>query len=249
MKKINPYQMALSSLFFVLFVITALALLCATFSSSFAQFFSILNQGFYQPLVFGFCLCGAVVSLMSLIRSVWRKERALVAKIVALISCGFFSYLCLHPLTPSPLEGFLLSLFFFIAFVVLGLGRFLLKWQETPLAQALLFFAPSLNTCLFFLFALGLQSYLLDSSWLALGDFSLFCLGLVWLLYLLAKRPHCFGLYEYTNLWVLGAGILVFLLSAHTLFQAERCSQARLAFYVLGVLSWLMELMFRPKNA
>ncbi|BCZ17187.1 Membrane protein [Helicobacter sp. NHP19-003] len=249
MKKPNLYQMVLSSLFFVLFVITALALLCASFSQSFSQFFGILNKGFYKPLIWGFYLCGTVLSLVCLLRSLWHKEGFWLAQIAALLGCVGFSYLCLHPPTLSLLGGFLLSLFFFIAFVVLGLGRFLLKWQETPPAQVLLFFAPSLNTCLFFIFASGLQSYLLDSSWLALGDFSLFCMGLVWLLYLLAKRPHCFGLYEYTNLWVLGAGILVFLLSAHTLFQVERCNQARLAFYVLGVLSWLVELMFRPKNA
>lgn len=241
-------QMVLSSLFFVLFVITALALLCTSFSHSFSQFFGILNKGFYKPLIWGFFLCGAVLSLVYLLRSLWHKEDFWLARVGALASGALFIGLCLHPPSPSPLQGFLLSLFFFIAFGILGLGRFLLKWQDSPLARSLLFFAPSLNTCLFFLFASSLQSYLLELSWLACGDFVLFCLWLGYLLYVLSARPNHFGLYEYTNLWVLGAGILIFLLSASTLFQVERFNEARLSFYVLGVLSWLAEWMLRPKS-
>ncbi|CRF51545.1 hypothetical protein HHE06_14300 [Helicobacter heilmannii] len=248
MYKPTRCQMLLSSLFFVLFVITALALLSTSFSHSFAQFFSILNKGFYRPLIWGFYLCGALLSLVYLLRSLWRKEGLKRAKVVALVGCGVFTYLCLHPPSPSPLEGFLLSLFFFITFGVLGLGRFLLKWQDSQTARSLLFFAPSLNTCLFFLFASSLQSYLLTLNWLTCGDFALFCLWLAGLLFVLSQCPHYFGLYEYTNLWVLGAGILIFLLSAPTLFQVERFNEARLSFYVLGVLSWLAEWMLRPKS-
>ncbi|GMB96488.1 hypothetical protein [Helicobacter sp. NHP22-001] len=248
MHKPTLCQMVLSSLFFVLFVITALTLLCTSFNHSFAQFFSILNKGFYKPLIWGFYLGGAVLSLVYLLHSLWRKERHIPPKLVALASGALFIYLYLHPPSLSQLEGFLLSLFFFIAFGILGLGRFLLKWQDSPLTQTLLFFAPSINTCLFFIFALGLQSYLLDSSWLAYGDFTLFCVGLVWLLCLLAKCPNHFGLYEYTNLWVLAVGILIFLLSASTLFQVERFNEARLSFYVLGFLSWLAESLFAPKS-
>ncbi len=241
MQKINLYKVVFSSIFFILFVITSLSLLLSTFAHDFTQLFSIFNKHFYRPLIFFLYVCGVFMSLIYLVLCAWHKNHALIPQIVAFIGGVLFIYLCFIPPIPTP--TFLFAFFFYLAFFLLGMIWFHFRSKKFK-NKYLILFAPSLNTCLVTLFASGLQTYFLTHSLQVWFDWILFCLGLVLLLVLLARHKEYFGLYEYANLLVLIAGILVFLLSAPILFQIERYNEARWSFYLLGFLGWYGEWMY-----
>ncbi|CCF81293.1 hypothetical protein HBZS_117440 [Helicobacter bizzozeronii CCUG 35545] len=97
------------------------------------------------------------------------------------MGCVFFCYLFLfNQVKPNnaPLLSFLLSIFFYLAFLGLGLWRFLARWHAPNSAwiKYLIFFAPSMNVCLIILFASSFQPYLLKHHWHAWVDFALFWL-------------------------------------------------------------------------
>ncbi|TSA86294.1 hypothetical protein FNE76_02095 [Helicobacter mehlei] len=250
MKKPNTYKLVLSSVFFVLFVITALALILSAFQRNFSQLFAIFNEPghFYAILISIFYICGILMSFGYFIAT-RRKHSLFIPKLLALAGCVFFCYLFLfNQVKPNnaPPFSFFFSLFFYLAFLGLGLWRFLARWHAPSSAwiKYLIFFAPSMNVCLIILFASSFQPYLLKHHWHAWVDFALFGFNLAFLIAVLAKRKEYFGIYEYANLLVLIAGIVTFMLSAHVIWQVDRYNDARWAFYLLGFLGWYGEWMY-----
>ncbi|MFC3847356.1 hypothetical protein ACFOPX_02235 [Helicobacter baculiformis] len=225
-KKTTPYKVFVASVFFVLVVCNALALLFSHFNHNFAQLFTLLNARFYAVLVHSFHIVGALGSLFYFVRA--SKHNALAPKLIALGSCAAFVYLVL-----LGMHGF-----FLWGGYVLVLGALGGLWMRYAHARALISFAPSLNTCIIWVFACGFQTYLYPQC---VGlDFALFVGVLLGLVGVVARRKEYLGFYEYANLLVLCAGLVVFMLCAPVIVAQE---SARQAFFWLGILAWIGEWM------
>ncbi|WP_121021228.1 hypothetical protein [Helicobacter vulpis] len=231
-KKTNPYKVFVASVFFVLVVCNALGLLFSHFSHNFAQLFALLNTRFYSRLVHYFHVVGTLGSLFYFVRA--SRHNVLAPKLVALGSCVGFMYLAF---LDSP--GFFLWGAYGLLFGTLwGL------WTHYARIPLLLKFAPSLNTYIIWLFACGFQTYLYPQC---VGlDFALFILGFIGLMSLVAKHKEYLGFYEYANLLVLCASLVVFMLCAPVIVHPE---SARRAFFWLGVLAWVGEWMHESMRA
>ncbi|WP_104696195.1 hypothetical protein [Helicobacter salomonis] len=225
-KKATPYKVFVASVFFVLVVCNALALLFSHFNHNFVQLFSLLNERFYPKFVYSLHFLGSLGSLFYFIRA--SKHNALTPKLIALGSCVGFLYLAL-------LDGHVFFIWGAYALVLITLGGLWTHYARIPI---LLNFAPSLNTCIIWVFACGFQTYLYPQC--NTLDFVFFVAMLVGLVGLIARHKEYLGVYEYANLLVLSAGLVVFMLCAPVIVDQEN---ARQAFFWLGILAWMGEWM------
>ncbi|WP_120946109.1 MULTISPECIES: hypothetical protein [Helicobacter] len=225
-KKTNPYKVFVASVFFVLAVCNALSLLFARFNHDFSQLFALLNARFYPLLVQAMYIVGALGSLFYFVRAC--AHNVLAPKLAALGCCVGFIYLSL-----LGAHGFYLwGGYALVAGTLIGL------WTRYARVGVFLRFAPSFNTCLIWVFACAFQSYLYPQC---VGlDFGFFVGALLGLVGLVMRRKEYLGSYEYANLLVLCAGLVIFMLCAPVIVEQ---ASARAAFFWLGVLAWVGEWM------
>ncbi|WP_104728432.1 hypothetical protein [Helicobacter felis] len=226
-KKATPYKVFVASIFFVLVVCNSLALLFSSFSHNFSQLSKILNTQFYPSWLHFIYLCGLLGSLFYFLRAT--RHHALLPKIGALSVSVFCTY-CLFFSPSLPPKVF--YLFPLVSLVGLHTGY--------KKISSFLTFAPSISTCILWVYACGLQSTLLHWQFSALFDFSLFIVILGGLVSLVARHKEYLGVYEYANLLVLCAGLVVCLLCPKVLEMQEN---TRVFFLWLGMLSWVGEWM------
>ncbi|PAF48245.1 hypothetical protein BKH41_05900 [Helicobacter sp. 12S02232-10] len=100
MNRPNIYKVIFSSIFFLLFVFTVLALLVSQFSNTFSQLFLILtkNDRAYDNLVKFYYFCGILMALGYLIFSSWIKKDIFFQKLVAFGICIILIFILIFSL-------------------------------------------------------------------------------------------------------------------------------------------------------
>ncbi|WP_104749639.1 hypothetical protein [Helicobacter cynogastricus] len=226
-KKATPYKVFAASIFFILVVCNSLALLFSSFSHNFSQLSNILNAHFYPSWLHFIYLCGLLGSLFYFLRAT--RYNVFLPKVGALGVSVFCTYCLFFP--PS------LRFEVFYVFPLASLAGLHIGYKKIPI---LFTFAPSISTCILWVYACGLQSALPHWQFSTLFDFSLFLVVLAGLVSLVSRHKEYLGVYEYANLLVLCAGLVVCLLCPKALEGQEN---ARAFFFWLGMLSWVGEWM------
>ncbi|PAF41095.1 hypothetical protein [Helicobacter sp. 11S03491-1] len=94
MNKTNIYQVVFSSIFFLFFIFSMLALLVSQFSEIFSQLFLILtrDERAYQNITIFFYFCIIIISIGYLILSIWNNEGTFLHRIIAMGIFIFFVF-------------------------------------------------------------------------------------------------------------------------------------------------------------
>lgn len=146
-----------------------------------------------------------------------------------------------HKFVPIIITAFFTLFFLYLPLIFWIIGAYFdLSYLTHRFAYT---FFPSINVCIFTLFASALQPYYDKPNLYLYIDLFVFLLALVLLLWVFIKKKFLFGFYEYAHLLFLVFVLCFILLSSSVLADSDYFN-ARYSFYLFAFLVWCCEWMF-----